>query len=34
MTLFRAPGMDDATFERDQGMVAKDLAALKALLER
>jgi hypothetical protein len=22
LTLFRAPGMDDATFERDQGMVA------------
>jgi hypothetical protein len=34
LTLFRAPGMDDATFERDQGMVAKDLAKLKALLER
>ena len=33
LTLFRAPGMDDATFERDQGMVAKDLAKLKALLE-
>jgi hypothetical protein len=34
LTLFRAPGMDEATFERDQGMVAKDLATLKALLER
>jgi hypothetical protein len=33
LTLFRAPGMDDAAFERDQAMVAKDLAALKALLE-
>jgi hypothetical protein len=33
LTLFRAPGMDDATFERDQGMVAADLARLKALLE-
>lgn len=34
LTLFRAPGMDDATFERDQDMVAKDLATLKDLLER
>ena len=33
LTLFRVPGMDDATFERDQGMVAADLAKLKALLE-
>jgi hypothetical protein len=33
LTLFRAPGMDDATFDRDQGMVEKDLAKLKALLE-
>ena len=33
LTLFRAPGMDDATFERDQGMVTQDLARLKALLE-
>ena len=33
LTLFRAPGMDDAAFERDQGMVAKDLATLKRLLE-
>ncbi len=34
LTLFRVPGMDDATFARDQGLVAKDLATLKALLER
>jgi hypothetical protein len=34
LTLFRAPGMDDARFERDQAMVAGDLAILKALLER
>jgi uncharacterized membrane protein len=34
LTLFRVPGMDDATFECDQGMVAADLAKLKALLER
>ena len=33
LTLFRVPGMDDARFERDQGMVAADLARLKALLE-
>ncbi|CAN5302252.1 polyketide cyclase [soil metagenome] len=33
LTLFRAPGMDDATFARDQAMVAQDLARLKALLE-
>jgi hypothetical protein len=33
LTLFRVPGMDDAAFERDAGMVAKDLSALKALLE-
>jgi hypothetical protein len=33
LTLFRVPGMDDATFERDQGLVAQDLAKLKALLE-
>ncbi len=33
LTLFRAPGMDDAAFDRDQGLVAKDLATLKALLE-
>lgn len=33
LTLFRVPGMDDATFERDAAMVAKDLTALKRLLE-
>jgi hypothetical protein len=33
LTLFRLPGMDDATFERDAAMVANDLLALKALLE-
>lgn len=33
LILFRLPGMDDAQFERDQGMVAADLAKLKALLE-
>ena len=33
LTLFRAPGMDDAAFARDQGLVAKDLAKLEALLE-
>jgi hypothetical protein len=33
LTLFRVPGMDDATFERDAAMVARDLATLKALLE-
>ena len=33
LTLFRVLGMDDATFQRDQDMVAQDLAKLKALLE-
>ena len=33
-TLFRQPGMTDAVFARDADWVAKDLAALKALLER
>jgi hypothetical protein len=33
LTLFRVPGMDDAIFERDQAMVARDLATLKRLLE-
>jgi hypothetical protein len=33
LTLFRLSGMDDATFERDAAMVARDLLALKALLE-
>lgn len=34
LVLFRQPDMDDAAFERDAGLVTKDLAALKALLER
>ncbi|AXQ31768.1 SRPBCC family protein [Solimonas sp. K1W22B-7] len=34
LTLFRLPDMDDATFSRDAKWVAKDLAALKGLLER
>jgi len=33
LTLFRQPGMTDAVFARDADWVAKDLAALKALLE-
>jgi len=33
LTLFRLPGMDDATFERDAGRVAEDLSTLKRLLE-
>ena len=33
MTLFRTTGMDAAAFARDQGMVAADLAKLRALLE-
>lgn len=33
LTLFRLATMDDAMFERDAGMVAKDLSTLKALLE-
>lgn len=32
--LFRQPEMDDAEFERDAGLMQKDLQALKALLER
>lgn len=32
-TLYRQPEMDDAAFARDTGMVEKDLAKLKALLE-
>jgi hypothetical protein len=32
-TLFRQAGMTDAIFARDAEWVAKDLAALKALLE-
>ncbi|MFE0763734.1 SRPBCC family protein [Streptomyces smyrnaeus] len=33
-TLRRRPGMSDADFERDAGMVAADLARLKELMER
>ncbi len=33
LTLFRQPGMTDAEFTRDQGLVRKDLEALKAILE-
>jgi hypothetical protein len=33
VTLFRQPGMADDAFARDAQWVAKDLAALKALLE-
>ena len=33
LTLFRLPGMDDATFERDAGRVVEDLSTLKRLLE-
>ncbi len=32
-TLFRQPGMTDAVSARDAGWVAKDLAALKTLLD-
>jgi hypothetical protein len=32
--LFRRPGVTDAEFEADASAVARDLAALKALLER
>jgi len=31
--LFRQPGMDDAAFERDAGLMRDDLVRLKALLE-
>jgi hypothetical protein len=34
LTLFRQPDMDDASFARDATWVAKDLQALKALLEK
>lgn len=34
LTLFRAPGMDTARFERDQDLVTRDLATLKGLLEQ
>lgn len=33
-TLYRRPGMSAETFAADAGMVARDLAALKGLLER
>ncbi|MEX2617273.1 MAG: hypothetical protein WD767_14350 [Alphaproteobacteria bacterium] len=32
-TLFQRSGMNDAEFDRDAAWVARDLAALKALLE-
>ena len=32
--LFRQPGMDDDTFERDAGLMQNNLLALKTLLER
>src|SRR5215467_12877795 len=34
LVLFRQPEMDDATFDRDAGLIQNDLSALKALLER
>jgi hypothetical protein len=34
LTLFRQPGMDEATFDRDIKWVMKDLQALKGLLEK
>jgi hypothetical protein len=34
LLLLRQPEMSDADFDRDADMVAKDLAALKAVLER
>jgi hypothetical protein len=33
-TLFRRPGVDDEEFEADAAAVARDLAALKGILER
>ena len=33
LTLYRQPGMSDAQFERDAGLVQKDLATLKRLVE-
>lgn len=33
LTLFRQPGMDEATFTRDADWVRQDLQALKALAE-
>lgn len=32
LTLFRQPGMDDATWKRDEGWVKKDLERLKMVL--
>jgi hypothetical protein len=32
-TLFQTEGMDDAAYERDAGMVQRDLESLKAILE-
>jgi hypothetical protein len=34
LTLFRQPSMTDSDFARDRGMVEKDLATLKNILER
>ena len=34
LTLYRQPEMDDAAYARDIGMVERDLATLKSLLER
>ncbi len=34
LVLFRQPEMDDNEFDRDAGLMQKDLSALKALLER
>ena len=34
ITLYRQPEMDDAAFARDIGMIERDLATLKALLEK
>lgn len=34
LVLFRQPGMSDADFERDAGLVEKDLGTLKRLLEQ
>ncbi len=34
LTVFRQPGADDAAFSRDAKWVAKDLQALKVLLEK
>lgn len=33
LTLFRQPGMADADFDRDAGLVARDLEALRRLAE-